>query len=119
MHLLSRRELFAYSLMLANILSPFTKYFPVKDVNARYVLQVLIMLILLLMHQRYDLFFLLCKRKAQNSTFLIPHLKRLLAYTYNIDAAWKVIPFQSYLRFVLYYGSNTDKISKYMACVSP
>ena len=106
MHLLSRRELFAYSLMLANILSPFTKYFPVKDVNARYVLQVFIMLILLLMRQRYDLFFLLCKRKTQNSTFLIPHLKRLLAYTYNIDALRQRIGLQTLLLGAR-YGSST------------
>ena len=69
MHLLSRRELFAYSLMLANILSPFTKYFPVKDINARYVLQVLIMLILLLMRQRYDLFFFYAKGKHKIQPF--------------------------------------------------
>ena len=37
--------------------------------------------------------------------YLIPHFHPLLADTYNIDAARKVIPLQSYLRFVLYYGS--------------
>ena len=50
---------------------------------------------------------------------LIPHFHPFFTDTYNIYAARKVMPFQSYLRFVLYYGSNTDKISKYMACVSP
>ena len=36
---------------------------------------------------------------------LIPNFHPLLADTYNIYTARKVIPFQSYLRFVLYDGS--------------
>ena len=37
--------------------------------------------------------------------YLIPHFHPLLANTYNIYTARKVIPLQSYLRFILYYGS--------------
>ena len=37
--------------------------------------------------------------------YLLPNFHPLPANTYNIDTAWQVIPLQSYLRFVLYYGS--------------
>ena len=40
-----------------------------------------------------------------SDSYLIPYLIGLLAYPDDIDTARQVIPFQSYLRFVLYNGS--------------